>query len=142
MTLVTRDTDRQLEEPPVLTRTGMNTVAWVLRTAVTPARPTTRRSSARAPGGEGPISLVRTREQTVRWFLRAGAWGPILLIAGIAVSLAAAAAAGLGIWVAIPHMEGWAEAALIGAKDVFAWLIESLGAFPEWLESLFAVDGT
>jgi len=142
MTLVTRDTDRQLEEPPVLTRTGMNTVAWVLRTAVTPARPTTKRTSARAPSAEGPITLVRTRKQTIRWFLRAGVWGLIILIAGITVSLVAVAAAALGIWAAIPHMEGWAAAALSGARDVFAWLIESIGVFPEWLESLFPADGT
>lgn len=132
MTIVTRpSTSRDVAKAPVaLTRTRLNTAAWVLRTAVTP-----RRKEADSNGGRGSstIALTRTTADTVRWVLRDTRWGMALLVALIALAISGL----IGLWLAVPLIDAGVATAMDEIPDALRWLMDLLAGFPAWLASLF-----
>lgn len=133
MTIATRD---QPDTKITLTRTRVNTIAWMLRTAATPTRPAHGASTAKARAArqadKAPIALIRTRADTVRWVMRATPFG----ILAILLTVAAAVGAIAGLWALVPTIDAAVAVTLTAIGDAVTGFLEWLNAFPGWLESL------
>lgn len=131
---MTRTRDEQatrLAPEGKLTRTAGSTALWVLGGLAPVARPLDQRKLI--ADDKSSIRLSRNWTDMLRWLLRSGVWGAVILTVAVIIALLLA----VGFWLAWPHVAPqftafyeWLDVAI---PTVLDWFEDVLEAGVDWV---------